>query len=187
MQDGEIDLDTFLTPRLRVMKILMAALVVSCLIFLGVVLALRRANNPQNNIVPLLTYMAVGFSLLMLVLHVVVPRLTIATARKQMARGDWPPSKVSGQYPVATEKKRGTGEAGKLCMLYQMQLIIGAAMLEGAVFFSLIAYLVEGDLASLAVAGLLIVFLLLRIPTRTGVENFLIEQGELLRQERETL
>jgi hypothetical protein len=186
MSESNIDLDTFLTPRLRVMRIILLALLLGCLIFLGLVVAMRLANNLRDNSAPLLTYMAAGFAALMLVLHVVVPRFSVASARKQIARGNWPiAAKTSSRYPEAAETMRGMSDAGELCMLYQMQMIVGAAMLEGATFFALIAFLVEGDPASLIVAGILIALLVWRFPTRARVENFLVEQGELLRQERQ--
>jgi hypothetical protein len=177
MQDNEIDLDRLLAPRLRVMQILMASLLMGCLGFLGLVLTLRQAGNAQNPNPPLLTYMGAGFALLMLVLSLVVPYVTVATARKQMAN-------AKSSLPSCSGAMHGMSDAGHLCVLYHTQLIVGAAMLEGATFFCLIAYLVEGELMSLAAAGVLMLFLLARFPTRTRLESFLIEQGELLRQER---
>jgi hypothetical protein len=177
MQDSDIDLDRLLALRLRVMQILMAALILGCLVFLGIVLTLRQAGNAQNPNPPLLTYMGAGFALLMLVLSLVVPYVTVATSRKQMAHAKSP-------LPPSSGSMHGRTDAGHLCVLYHSQLIVGAAMLEGATFFCLIAYLVEGELTSLVAAGVLMLFLLARFPTRTRLENFLIEHGELLRQER---
>jgi hypothetical protein len=186
MNESEQDLDRFLTPRLRVMRIILLALVLGCVIFLIVVVSIRLSQNLQNNSAPLLTYMGIGFGLLMFVVSLIAPRVMVATARKQIAKGTWPSAAAEARYPGAVEKLHGTSDVGQLCALYQTQLIIGAAMLEGATFFNLIAYLQEGDPTSLVAAGLLLAAMLRLFPTRGGVENFLIEQGELLRQERLT-
>jgi hypothetical protein len=184
MNESEPDLDQFLTPRLRVMRIILLALVMGCLIFLAVVVSIRLSQNVQNNSAPLLTNMGIGFGLLMFVLSLIVPRATVASARKQIARGTWPSAAAGGRFPGAVEKVPGMSDVGQLCALYQIQLIIAVAMLEGATFFNLIANLQEGDTTSLVVAGLLVAAMLRLYPTRGGVENFLAEQGELLRQER---
>jgi hypothetical protein len=184
MDGSEPDLDQFLTPRLRVMRIILLALVMGCMIFLAVVVSIRLSQNVQNNTGPLLTYMGIGFGLLMFVLSLIVPRAMVANARKQIAQGTWPSAAAGGRHPGAVERLRAKGDVGQLCALYQMQRIIAAAMLEGATFFNLIAYLQEGDTTSLVAAALLLAAMLRLFPTRGGVENFLVEQGELLRQER---
>ena len=52
---------------------------------------------------------------------------------------------------------------------------------------NLISYIVDGDVVSLVVVLVLEAAMLWRFPTRTRVENFLVEQGELLRQERQAV
>jgi hypothetical protein len=184
MNESEPDLDRFLTPRLRVMRIILLALVLGCVMFLIIAVAIRLSENVQNDTAPLLTYMGVGFGLVAFALHLIIPRATVATARKQIAGGTWPSDAAAARYPGAAEKLSGMSDVGKLCSLYQSQLIIGAALLEGATFFNLVAYLQEGDPTSLVASALLLGAMLRLFPTRGGVENFLVEQGELLRQER---
>jgi hypothetical protein len=51
--------------------------------------------------------------------------------------------------------------------------IVGGAILEGAGFCNLTAYLIEGQMYSLALAGLLIVAILAGIPTRSALDGWL--------------
>jgi hypothetical protein len=182
-----IDLDRFLAPRLQTMRIILLALVLGCVFFLIVVLILRASNNLANDTAPMMTAMAFVFGAVSWVLSVVIPRRVAALWRKQIARGVAPSGQSSPANPVAGEQRSGMEDARSLCVLYQSQMIIGAAMLEGAIFFNLIAYMMEGDPFSLGVALALLLALIWRIPTRNGVENFLVEQGELLQQERQTV
>ena len=56
---------------------------------------------------------------------------------------------------------------------YQVKLIVGLALLEGAAFLNLVAYLLEGRTLSLWMAVLLAGLLAMRFPTVAGVENWL--------------
>jgi hypothetical protein len=184
---NEFDLDKILRPRLTVMRIILFALVIGSLAFMGIVLAMRLSPNPPNaaNTAPLMTYMGMGFGLLMFLLHLIIPRLVVANARNGIARGTWNPS--DPRHPLSPEQIRSMGDIGLLLALYQSQVIIGLAMLEGATFFNLIAYLLEGDAASLVVAGLLVVVMLSHFPTQPRLEAFLEQQGELVRQQRQAV
>ncbi|QDU58415.1 hypothetical protein [Aeoliella mucimassa] len=65
---------------------------------------------------------------------------------------------------------------------YQSTLIVGCALFEGAAFFNLIAYMLEGQLYSLVIAALLMLCILSRFPTVAKVEEWLEAR---LRSERD--
>lgn len=67
---------------------------------------------------------------------------------------------------------------------YQTGLIIGLALLEGAAFFNVIAYMIEGQPLSLGVAAILAVMILVRLPTIGGVEDW-IESRRRQQSDRE--
>lgn len=56
---------------------------------------------------------------------------------------------------------------------YQTTLIIGAALFESPAFLNLTAYMLEGQAFSLAVAGVMLVFILLLFPTVGRVREWL--------------
>lgn len=56
---------------------------------------------------------------------------------------------------------------------YQTTLIVGAAVFEGGAFFNLMAYMLEGQIVSVAIAGVLMLFILLLFPTVGRVQEWL--------------
>lgn len=56
---------------------------------------------------------------------------------------------------------------------YQTTLIIGAALFEGPAFLNVMAYMLEGQAFSLAIAAVLLVFILLLFPTASRVEEWI--------------
>ncbi|WP_425400923.1 hypothetical protein [Aeoliella sp.] len=56
---------------------------------------------------------------------------------------------------------------------YQTTLIIGLAIFEGAAFLNLVAYMIEGQSFSLAVAAVLIAAIVMGMPTIGRVEDWL--------------
>jgi hypothetical protein len=170
------DQDTRLTVYLRTMRIIVLALAMGVLAFLVVAVVIRqqRTDQPVPD-PPIITLTALGYAGLQLILQAVIPGLVANRLRRQIAAGTWPRPEV-GPAPA--------DDTGRLCALYQTRLLIGAALAEGAAFFLLIAYLLEGQLVSLAGAAVMLALVLVRFPTRPGLEGWLSDQQEQLRQER---
>src|SRR5262249_25088243 len=100
--------------------------------------------------------------------------------------------KLGGQlHPGHGRRRQGprnfptpTTDAERLWIVFQNRLIIGLALLEGATFFLLIAYLAEGSFLALVPAWVFIIAMLMQFPTRVGVERWVEEQQQLLQEER---
>ncbi len=125
---------------------------------------------------PFLTYIAIGFGVIVLVQATFLPNLLAAASRRQMAQEKMPTNDPNVD-PF-------TRETGKLAEGYQKHLIITAAPLEGGIFFLLIAYSFEGSLLGIIGAIVLLVFLGSKFPTRPAVERWIEQQRDLLQQER---
>jgi hypothetical protein len=119
-----------------------------------------------------------------LALSFVVPNLAVTNWRKQLARGAAP--KVKGG-PTEAKQIYPAGDTGSLAQLYQTQLIVGAAMLEGAAFFAGIAFMLERNPIAAAVALVLLAVLAARFPTRDRVAGWLDRQLELIKEERQSI
>jgi hypothetical protein len=172
---AEPDIETFLAPRLQVMRIITIALINGVLIFTGIAIYMRNSGSMQDAPAPptpLITYFSIFFAAAMLLAQFVIPRLVEATVRKGIVRNP-PPSGTT--LP---------GDYSALSALYQTRLLIAEALLEGPAFFALIAYLVEGQWPALAVAVLLLLFLVSKFPTMTGLTAWLEQQQELVLSER---
>ncbi len=70
-----------------------------------------------------------------------------------------------------------------MLFLLQGKTILAAALIEGVTFFLLIAYMVEHSPISLAVAGIMIVILVLPFPTCDRTLNWIEGQLQLLKDE----
>jgi hypothetical protein len=112
-----------------------------------------------------------------------VPRVIVATIRRGIARGTWPPR--SGVYRSGTPIP--ATDAGKLTIAYQTQLIVGAAINEGLTFFALIAYMIESQPIILGLVVLLILGLAARFPTLGCVRSWIEFQQDRLLQDRQSI
>jgi hypothetical protein len=172
--------ERFVPPaQLRIMQIIAGALIGGVAIFLGIVLFLVHGlgQGPANPQEPMLTYVA----LLLLVVNVplasVVPRMIEARGIAQIAAGTWRP-------PGAAET---SGDAGRLMQLFQQSLIIGLAILEGVAFLACVAYLLEAQSIAVVVAGLPLLFMIIRFPTQNRCQAWLDNQLDrvvMLRHDR---
>jgi len=79
----------------------------------------------------------------------------------------------------------GTASPDRLISVYQTIFIVSAALLEGACFFNLICYMVEGQWASLAFVGFCLLVNLSTFPSKDGVETWIQQQLELIDLERQ--
>ncbi len=139
---------------------------------------------PGNSSLPVITYLAVAIGLIDLVLSCVVPKMNADRARRQMAPAG--PTAIIKGGPSEPKQLDPAGYTGKLAPLYQTQLIIGAAVLEGGAFFAAIAYMMERNPLALVTAGVLLGALAARFPTSGRVNAWLDRQLGLLREERQS-
>jgi hypothetical protein len=151
--------------RLRVMRILHAALCLGVLFFLGIVLALAPLIKPPPE-VPLISYVIAGFAVVSCALAWLMPTVGTPSARRRQTT-DQPDS-----------------DRDRWWELYQTRLILRCAPLEGGAFAQLIAYLLEGQPFILGLGVALFLLLAVQFPTRERVERWVEVQEDLARQAR---
>jgi hypothetical protein len=140
------------------------------------------AGGPDNLMGPILTYTATGFGVLALVLSFILPGVISANARKTLVQG------TQMQQPGVKTGKGSTVQSiedqqGDLFPIYQMQLIAGAAVLEGAAFFAAAAHLLVGDPILLGVVVVLIGGFIGLFPTLARATRWIEQQQERLRDD----
>jgi len=195
------DLDA-LQPIIRTCQTIVGAMIMGVATFLAIALFVTQvAVNPApappgggavgaavaapgDSSLQVITYLAVASGLIVLVLSFVVPKINIARTRRQIALAG--PIATTEGVPSEPKQLYPAGYTGKLAQLYQTQLIIGAAMLEGAAFFATIAYMVERNPIALATAIVLLGALIARFPTSDRVNAWLDRQLGLLQEERQS-
>lgn len=163
-----------LNQRLQVMQMMIGALALGATVFTVIVIVVRGQGVQQVPDTPLITYCAFVFAMPVLFANFFVPGAVAATARRALVHAP-EAAAASADLP---------GDAGKLCEIFQTQMLIGASLLEGATFFFLIAFFVEGQPLSLVGGLMFLIGLALKFPTRARLERWLEEQQELLQAER---
>ncbi|HEX2475589.1 MAG TPA: hypothetical protein VHK01_12630 [Lacipirellulaceae bacterium] len=170
----------------RPMQIIVAALATGVGIFFAIVFVIppiaRLAGGPPAE--PLVSYIAAAAGLAGIFAWAVVPRIITAGIRQSIVHGKpAPPAGLSQNLPMTDERL----QIRPLIAMYQNSLIVGGAILEGAAFFNLVAYMLEQQPMNLVVAGVLLLLLLSQIPTVSRLESWIetelttIDQLRLIR------
>ena len=131
----------------------------------------------------ILITLLVVFAAVDLPLSFVVPNLITARSRRAIATGAAPPSVPSQKAGAPADPKT---EISKLTMVYHTQMIVGAAINEGAAFFAGVVYLITKNPVALGVGLLLVAVLVTRFPTATRIQRWVEMQQEKLREEQQT-
>jgi hypothetical protein len=168
------DLTPLFALRLRIMRIILGSLCVGVAGMAGVMVWLREVAPPAPPpALPVLSFVALGFAAFMAVFSVALPVFLQASWRRQLRQQQ---QAVPGGPPANSDDAWWAR--------YQQRLVVQAALLEGAAFFQLIAYRIEGLPVSLGVAAGLFVCLLMLFPTQFGVERWVATQRDLVEQGR---
>ncbi len=108
----------------------------------------------------MLSVVAVGFAVVSVVARFLVPALIV--------RGS-----------ASSSSGRRSSPERSLVTMFQTKLIIEMALLEGAAFFALVAYMLERQLWLLTVPAVLLLLMALNFPTSTRLDRWLAEQEQL--------
>jgi hypothetical protein len=172
---------SYLIPVIRRLQIIVVAMVGGVVMFFAV--ALIVAVDPQGGgaaVKPFQSYVAAGFGAAAIVLSVVAPPWFARRTRQAIDEGKV--SYVTLRLRNDDERIRPANEfllggVGPMMAEYQTRLIIRAAILEGAAFYNLTAYMLEKQSLNLVAAGILLLFLLVQFPTCSRAEEWV--EGEL--------
>ncbi|MGO9113587.1 MAG: hypothetical protein ACLP9L_30515 [Thermoguttaceae bacterium] len=162
----------------RTLQIIVATLVMGCVIFLLIALAVGPVVNPPNPLQPIsLTMIACGLVGIELIAQVVVAWSIITKARRGI---------VNGTHN-SVDPRQGNGQSFEvtyLLSIVQTKTIISGALFEGMAFFATIAYLIEGNPISLGLAVLMIVCVAAQFPTRSRIVSWVERQIGAIEQEK---
>ena len=136
---------------IRVCQIITSALMIGVMVFGIIATVIGSRGGPRA---PMLAYVGVLIAVQIVALRFFIPGLFIKTQIKSVKHSEL--EQVSERLP----------------QLYQTQLIIALAMLEGSAFFNLIAYLIEGNWFSLGIAGFMLALMALMFPTENRFESW---------------
>lgn len=157
--------------QVRTLQIIVAALALGCVTFAAIAVVLQSAPEPAEgeDVFPVVTSMALAFGGFALVAQAVLGPLLLKQTRQSLVQQE-------GTSP---------DDAMRILNGYQTSTIVAAAFAEGACFFNLVAYMIDGSPYTLAMAGLLVLTILMRFPTENGVVEWLEREMRLVTEERE--
>jgi hypothetical protein len=162
------------------MQIVVGALAAGIVSFLVVVLVIGQPQAPLPGD-RLLTYLSVAVGLVAVVVALILPGVIVRNNRQAVLEGKATAS-TPKQAPPLPETLR---EIGSLATGYQTALIVRSALLEGAAFFALVAFMLQQQKLSLIVAGALLLSLLGGFPTRSKLEDAIHSDRRTLKQLRQ--
>ena len=166
----------------RTLQIIVGAMAGGVLMFLAVVLFLVSKNaQPAPASLPVLTYIAVGMSVVIGIAWLIVPGVIVGRMRQSLLNGNSSDWGLVKNMPNAAE----LGDVVPLAAIYQTRTVIRAALLEGTAFLACIAYMLEHQAIALAIAGLLLLMILSQIPTVSGLESWLDDELATVQQMRQ--
>jgi F0F1-type ATP synthase membrane subunit c/vacuolar-type H+-ATPase subunit K len=143
------------TP-LQTMQVITLAMVSGVVVF-GVVAAVLAGGLPGPPTGKMISLLAAVVAGMLFVAHLVVPGMVGRSVLTADVRAD----------------------DAKLMGVFQAQLLIRLALLEGAAFLNLVVFLIEHNWWSLAIAGGLVFWMLSLFPTRTRVAHWMEDQRAL--------
>jgi hypothetical protein len=184
MRDEKGDRCLVTDGQLRVLQIIVLALAGGCGVF-GMIVILLRIGQPWNSDFSVLTLAALAFGGMAIFFRLIVPPLMVVQGRKILFRRlleSGPEKDGKNLDPLG---QLNAESAGQLFGLLMTRTIIAGALLEGAIFFLLIATLAENSLPAVALAALLWLLLIAHFPTRGWAEQWIENQWRLLREERD--
>lgn len=158
---------------LRLMQIIVGALVMGVVSFGAVAFLAAGNGDPPDQLI--VASMGAVFAAAALIIREIVGRTIMSNARRNIARGTWQPPSQSRNSTTQHD-----GVAEQLVHLYRTKLIIRAAILEGASFLNLIAFMTDGQIWSIGIAVVLTAFNLATMPSRQGLLDWIRRQMELI-------
>ncbi|MGC1273374.1 MAG: hypothetical protein WBC44_06670 [Planctomycetaceae bacterium] len=143
-----------MTQTLLVCRIIAGALIFGVVAFGTVAVVLRLGEPPGQN--SFVSAIGAGFAF-------------VTVIARQMFIG-FLGGRTASQVPGTTSAALAS---------YQTRMIAGLAILEGAAFFNLICYLIEGHWWSLAVVAALLAWMIASYPTRTRLLHWVEDREQL--------
>lgn len=159
----------FLAQATRSTQIIVGAMAAGIVSLLIVVLTINFDRGAPRPKMPMLTYMAIALAPTALFVAMFFPGIVLRSQRQGILNGR--PKLEASATSFGTNIPAGAEKVAPYVGGYQAAVILRSAILEGAAFFALVAYLLEGLWWSLATAALLLLFILAGVPTRARVEE----------------
>jgi len=170
------DDEKLVTERLPRMQIIQGAIVAGAIMYAIAAYALREGGVINGRAQePIVSYACSALAVISLMQFPFITRKIAKENRRKI---------LAEARPGDSPEMKSMSDATLLLASYQTQMIIGAAILEGATFGLIVAFIVDGTYWTLIGAAMISAVNAFQFPTRSRVEGWLSEQRELVEQER---
>lgn len=168
---------TYLDQAARTIQIISLSLIFGVIVF-GLVLLFFDIGAEKPAEAPFLAIIAAVFALVSAVAAPLVASMVTSGMRLSIVAG----KQISAGSTQAIPED--VGEIGVLAGVYQTQQIISRAILEGAAFMNLAAYMTERQPMSLGFGAFLLIAMFFKFPTRNHLENWIRKEMTTIEQLR---
>ena len=135
----------------RICQIIAGALVTGVVVFATVAFVIAKGDSPP---IPFLSIAAAMFAGVATVMRFIVPVVIVNGGKPQL------------------KQSSGDEQRSLLAGLYQTKMIVGMALLEGAAFFNLIAYIIEKQFWSYGVVAFLLGVMAISFPSQGQFDSW---------------
>jgi hypothetical protein len=165
--------------RIRVMQIIVGAMSFGCLSFLIIAIFVSQNINkaPDQS---MLSYIALPIAAIVLCVWAILPVIVVSQGRKKIQQNLFSDAKQTSENSADDKMEIENSKAQMLIGLLQTKIIVASAILEGAVFFLLIFYMVEHSILCISAAVVLLALLVAQMPTSGRATYWVEDQLKLL-------
>ena len=135
----------------RISQIIAGALMMGVVVFACIAFFIAKGDGLPF---PMISFMAIGFAGVTTVMRFVVPTIILNGGKAQLKQA------ATDEQPMV------------LAGLYQTKTIVGMALLEGAAFFNLIAYIMEKQVWTYGVVAFLLAVMAISFPSQGQFESW---------------
>jgi hypothetical protein len=182
------DLAQRLKPAILTLRIIVLALAAGVVAFAlaAIVIRMQQAAAPANDAAELLTILGIAAAPVAFLLSRFLPGLIVAKARGQIASGLFglPSESISREASGLQSSLGQLGDDGKLFTVFQTKTIISAALLDGAAFLNIVAFLLGGSPIALGLGLLLALAIAAMFPRTSRVVEWIEGQRRLMAEEK---
>jgi hypothetical protein len=145
-----------MTPQLheivgRTAQIIAGALIMAVLMFAGVAFFVAQGEPAKS---PMVALIGVGMAVMSVVVRFIVPTIIVNGAKNSL------------------KEASAADQMNQLAGLYHAKMIVGMAVLEGAAFINLIAYIIEKQFWSYGVVAFLLAVMAISFPSQGQFESW---------------
>jgi uncharacterized membrane protein YqjE len=168
-----------LPAKIRVTQIIVGALGFGCLSLLIIVLFVAHdPNKPTGQLI--VSYFALLMAAINVCVWAVSPFIIVSQGRKNIQQKLSSNAKQPGENYTGDKMEIENSKAQMLIGLLQTKIIVSCAILEGAVFFLLIAYMIEHFTLCMSAAVVLLFLLVAQMPTSGRATYWVEDQLKLV-------